>query len=148
MGRHRSRRSLLRGLGAAGVLGMTGCLGRRSRKTQTRTPAGDVNVRITEDRFDPARIEVSPGETVTWLNEGNRIHTVTADEDRIPSVRLYFASGGFQREIAAKVAYPLKGGLEHGDRYEHTFERPGKYGYYSIPLEDENMEGNVVVTES
>lgn len=145
MERHRSRRSLLRGLGAGGVLGMTGCLGRRSQETQM--PTADVNVRITEERFEPPRIEVSPGETVTWLNEGNRIHTVTADEDRIPSVRQYFASGGFQREISAKVAYPLKGGLEHGERYEHTFEQPGTYGYYSIPLEDENMKGIVVVTE-
>lgn len=124
---------------------MTGCLGRRSQETQT--PTGDVNVRIIEERFEPPRIEVSPGETITWLNEGNRIHTVTADEDQIPSVRQYFASGGFQREIAAKVAYPLKGGLEHGDHYEHTFEQPGMYGYYSIPLEDENMDGTVVVTE-
>jgi len=126
---------------------MTGCLG-RSRKTETRKTKGNVNVRIAEDRFDPARIEVSPGETVTWLNEGNRIHTVTADEDRIPSVQLYFASGGFQREIAAKIAYPLKGGLEHGGRYEHMFERPGTYGYYSIPLKGENVEGTIIVMES
>lgn len=147
MRRYRSRRSLLRGLGTASVLGMAGCLGQSSRKTQP--PTGDVSVRITEERtFDPSRITVSPGETVTWLNKGNRIHSVTADEDRIPSVRLYFASGGFQREIAARVAYPLKGGLEHGERYEHTFEQPGTYGYYSIPLEAETMEGTVVVTES
>lgn len=142
----RSRRSLLRGVSAVSVVGVAGCLGTRGQKTQS--PAGDASVRITADHaFDPARITVAPGETVVWTNGAYRMHSVTADEDRIPSVREYFASGGFQREIAARVAYPLKGGLARGERYAHTFRKSGTYGYFSIPFESEEMEGTVVVAE-
>lgn len=80
-----------------------------------------------------------------WVNKSRPLQTVTADEDEIPSQHAYFASGGFKREILARIGYPLIGALRTGQRYVHTFEQPGMYGYYSIPFESEGMEGTIIV---
>lgn len=96
--------------------------------------------------FDPEHVEVATGDRVVWRNAGSRPQTVTAYEDRVPSLRAYFASGGFGREISARIAYPLRGGVRAGERYGHTFEVPGDYAYFSIPNEGAGMTGTVRVT--
>jgi len=141
MSRHPSRRTLLRSAGVAGLAGLAGCLGGGS---SADTGAADATVRLTpESGFVPKRVTVAAGDTVRWVHEGTRMHSVTADEDRIPSVREFFASGGFDREIAARVIYPLRGGLTNGVEYGHSFREPGSYGYYSIPKEE--LTGTVIV---
>lgn len=94
--------------------------------------------------YEPKSISVAPGTTVTWTNDSDVDHTVTAYEDGIPSNAEYFASGGFTSEQAARN--DMDGGLiAAGDRFKHTFEVTGTYEYFCIPHEGSGMTGAVQV---
>lgn len=56
--------------------------------------------------FQPSRLTVRPGTVVTWTNESDADHTVTAD------------SGGWSSAT-----------VSHGQSYSRTFTRPGRYPY-------------------
>lgn len=132
------------GMGATALFGSTGCLG--SNDQTSRSVTADTTVEMTPARrFKPETVTTSPGESVQWINKSPPLQTVTADEDAIPSQRAYFASGGFKREILAQIGYPLVGALRTGQRFSHTFDQPGTYGYYSIPFETSGMVGTVIV---
>ncbi|MDY7083266.1 MAG: plastocyanin/azurin family copper-binding protein, partial [Halobacteria archaeon] len=108
----------------------------------TETSTVEMTDKLT---FEPKRIKVSPGTTVTWKNVGTIGHTVTAYEDKIPDGATYFASGGFNSEQAARDGYPDKGNIPKGETYEHTFETKGEYKYFCIPHELNGMVGYVKV---
>jgi plastocyanin len=132
------RRRLLRVGGSALVLaGAAGCLGSGSGSSRRVSMAeGFV--------FSPERVQVAPGTTVRWVNDSEVGHTVTAYEGRIPERAGYFASGGFEDERGARN--DVRGGLlDAGERYEHTFEVEGEYGYFCVPHESSGMTGTVVV---
>ncbi|EJN56852.1 plastocyanin/azurin family copper-binding protein [Halogranum rubrum] len=94
--------------------------------------------------FDPKTLTVSAGTTVRWVNDSDVGHTVTAYGDRIPTEAVYFASGGFESERAARN--DVSGGLlATGDTYEHTFDVTGTYEYVCIPHESSGMTGTVTV---
>ncbi|WP_436910475.1 plastocyanin/azurin family copper-binding protein [Halosimplex marinum] len=97
--------------------------------------------------YEPKRIQVSAGTTVTFENTGNIGHTVTAYEDGIPDGATYFASGGFESQSAASDGYSngQEGNVPGGESYEHTFETTGTYEYYCIPHELNGMVGYVKV---
>ena len=119
------------------MLSTAGCLGGQSSAAQTVTMPGDL-------RFDPKTAMIEPGETVTWTNESDIDHTITAYEDEIPDESAYFASGGFESERAARNRV-TEGLIAPGGDYEHTFEEPGTYGYFCIPHEGSGMVGTVRV---
>lgn len=174
MTRNQTRRELLRGIGLAGVvsvgLPLTGCSAPSDggnggdggdstptapQNTPTREPTAAGNggdyvetstVEMTDElTFEPARIQVSSGTTVTWENVGTIGHTVTAYEDEIPSGATFFASGGFDSEQAARDGYPQEGNIPEGETYEHTFETTGEFQYFCIPHELNGMVGYVKV---
>jgi plastocyanin len=96
--------------------------------------------------YEPKRIQVEAGTTVTWDNVGNIGHTVTAYQEEIPSDDAYFASGGFDSLEAATDGYSDgEGNVTGGNSYEHTFETTGTYKYYCIPHEMNGMVGFVKV---
>lgn len=80
-----------------------------------------------ELRFDPARVAVQSGRTVTWNNESNAPHRVSAYEEDIPNGASYFTSGGFTSERAVRQNRTAKGFLETDETYVYTFEVPGTY---------------------
>jgi len=47
-----------------------------------------VTVNIQDDAFDPATTSIAPGTTVTWVNNDDEAHTVTADDGLFDSGRL------------------------------------------------------------
>lgn len=112
---------------------------------QVRADADAVVAMTNEPAFEPRVTEVATGETVAWINESTRSQSVTAKEDEIPAEADYFASGGFERESIASVLYPLFGVVDPGESFEHTFETPGVYEYYSIRSEHLGMGGRIVV---
>lgn len=69
--------------------------------------AGDAvattEVSVVDNEFEPAVIQVAPGDTVTWTWEGSAPHDV--DDD------------GFQSEV------------QTSGTFEHTFDTPGEYQY-------------------
>lgn len=96
-------------------------------------------------KFEPKRIEVSKGTTVTWKNVGAVAHSVTGYEEEMPDGADYFASGGFDSEQAANDNYPDEGSIAKDESYEYTFETTGTYEYYCIPHEMSGMVGYVKV---
>jgi plastocyanin len=70
-------------------------------------------------RFDPERIEIQAGQTVTWTNEDNFTHTVQVDGEEDHKV-------------------------ERGGKVEITFDEPGTY-HYVCTLHSMDMEGEVIV---
>ncbi len=97
--------------------------------------------------FEPKKIQVEAGTTVTFDNVGSIGHTVTAYEDKIPDGASYFASGGFDSLQAAKDGYSngMKGNIPKGESYEVTLETTGTYEYYCIPHEMNGMVGQIKV---
>ena len=70
-------------------------------------------------RFDPARIEIEAGQTVTWTNDDNFTHTVRVD-------------GRDDHEVGK------------GERVSISFEEPGRY-HYVCTLHRKDMDGEVIV---
>ncbi len=97
--------------------------------------------------YDPPKVEVEAGTTLTFENAGSIGHTVTAYEDKIPDGASYFASGGYDSEQAAKDAYNENqgGNVPEGETYEVTLETTGTYEYYCIPHEMNGMVGEIKV---
>ncbi|WP_123534856.1 plastocyanin/azurin family copper-binding protein [Halosimplex salinum] len=169
-----SRRQVLRVAGAAVAGGaVAGCSAAPggssdsdggdggSEDTPTPTPSGDGGddssgeewtetdtVEMTDELgYEPERIRVEAGTTVTFDNVGSIGHTVTAYDDGIPDDAEYFASGDFDSQDAASEAYSedQSGNVPAGETYEYTFETEGTYEYYCIPHELNGMVGYVEV---
>jgi plastocyanin len=120
--------------------------------TPTDGSGGGATVEMTDKlAFDPEKVTIAVGDTVTWDNVGSIGHSVTAYEGEIPDGAAYFASGGFESQSAAEDAYstgdPESGDIPGGETYEHTFGTPGTYEYFCIPHESAGMVGTVEVTD-
>ena len=68
---------------------------------------GGTEVTIADFAFDPGDLTVSVGDTVTWTNDDDTDHTVTADDDGFDS-----------------------GDLGGGDTFEQTFDEAGEFSYH------------------
>jgi plastocyanin len=95
-------------------------------------------------RYEPNRVVIAAGDTVTFVNESSDIHTVTADEGSLPRGGEYFSSGGFGGERAARESIE-RGFVKPGEEFEVTLEAPGEYRYFCIPHESSGMRGTIVV---
>jgi plastocyanin len=66
-----------------------------------------ATVSIKDYAFDPPNLTVAPGTTVTWVNNGQTSHTVTADNGAYDS-----------------------GPKQPGQSYSHTYTESGTYAYH------------------
>ncbi len=85
---------------------------------------GAVAADIVDNRFEPPRLTVTVGTTVTWTNHGNNAHTVTALDGSWDS-----------------------GTLLSGDQFRHTFTAAGTYRFICRQHVFQGMGGTVVVVE-
>ena len=69
-------------------------------------PAGIV---IDHHDFGPAELKVPPGTRVVWTNRDATPHNVVSTDN--------------PRRFRSRI-------LNTGDRFEFTFDAPGRYGYY------------------
>jgi plastocyanin len=78
------------------------------------------SVEIKNDAFAPKTLTITAGQTVTFTNDDDDAHTVTATD------------GAFDSK-----------GLDTNGRWRHTFTKPGTYAYYCQlhPF----MKGTIVV---
>lgn len=81
-----------------------------------------ANVMVKLFNYQPERIQVNAGTTVTWVNEDEIFHTVTAENN----------GGGFDAPLDGK-----------GKSFSFTFSQPGLYSYYCD--RHEQMRGEVEV---
>ncbi|MFB6104161.1 MAG: plastocyanin/azurin family copper-binding protein [Halobacteriaceae archaeon] len=153
-----TRRRLIALTGTAALTGIAGCAsGSASEDTTTTTDHhddghGGDHTAIPSDPTDHAEVSmvsgdhghhfephvawVTPGGTVTWVNESGS-HTTTAYHPE---------NSDHPRRIPA-AAEPWDSGLltAAGATYEHTFPEPGVYDYFCAPHETMGMLGTVVV---
>jgi len=107
----------LAALAAASVIGLAaGCGGAGI----TGAPVATTKVTMVKSyRFDPNRIEIKTGDTVTWTNDDNFTHTVQVDGQEDHKV-------------------------ERGESFSIMFDNPGSY-HYVCTLHSRDMEGEVIV---
>ena len=80
-----------------------------------------VTVNIQDDAFEPATTSIAPGTTVTWVNNDDEAHTVTADDGLFDSGR-----------------------LDPGDSYSVWFDGSGTVAYHCEP--HPHMTGSIEVS--
>ena len=111
---HLTRRGFGQGLGAA--LSLAGLPGISRAHDGTHV----IEVGVARFAFDPARVEVQVGDSVTWTNADLAPHTATAED------------GAWDT-----------GALDKGAGRRITFDAPGEYPYFCTY--HPHMKGLVVV---
>lgn len=107
---------------------VAGCSGGRSGSGTTADGSGST-VRMVDTTFDPIRLSVSPGTTVTWVNEDAVAHTVDAAQFHDVATKWSFSSGT----------------VESGESVTYTFAEKGIYEYYCTIHGKSTMCGVVLV---
>lgn len=88
-------------------------------------PAPDVNiVSLRGDRYSPVTLTIARGETVTWMNDDDDIHTATSD----------YGDGGWNT-----------GNIPVGASRSITFYSAGTYPYHCIYHVSQGMRGTIIV---
>ncbi|MGH2787588.1 MAG: cupredoxin domain-containing protein [Actinomycetota bacterium] len=96
--------------------------------------------------FVPTTYRAEPGSTITFTNDSDETHSVTALDDGTPEGADYFASGGFASESDAREDLG-RGLIDRGGTYEVTLDQPGTYQYVCLPHESQGMTGTIIVQE-
>jgi plastocyanin len=138
-----SRRRFL-GLGATVAAGtLAGCASGTTAETATDPDADVLAGPDAANVFEPERLTVGVGDTVTWAFVAPG-HNVSAVPDHGSQVSLPDGVDPF-------ASYGADGNPNEtepqGTTYEHTFETPGEYGYVCVPHQRVGMVGTVVVDE-
>jgi plastocyanin len=77
--------------------------------------------------YEPRKLSIKSGDTVTWVNEQDGTHNVMA-------------------EAIPKTAEPFKSPLlAAGGTWSHTFTKSGTYRYHCHPHAQNGMVGTVIV---
>lgn len=100
---------------------------------------GENVVGMTELEFTPRQITIKVGQTVTWKNTSETLHTVTADPK--------LAQNPNHVQLPEGVAPFNSGDLPPGATFRYTFRIPGMYQYFCILHEYAGMIGKVEVQE-
>ena len=112
---------------AAGVLvtslatGCAGSDGSSSGPTTAAAPPTSVTVSIADGAFDPRRVEVAVGGSVTWVNDDDTPHVLLSTTPNVIGSPLIGKAGSYTQELSA----------------------PGEYRYYCTI--HNSMKGTVVV---
>jgi plastocyanin len=81
-------------------------------------------VTIKDLRYEPAKISIKVGQSVTWINKDDNDHTVVADGD----------DDAFDSD-----------NLGNGEKFKHTFKKAGKFKYHC--RYHPRMKGEITVAE-
>jgi plastocyanin len=85
-----------------------------------------VEMRVTEDGFEPKKLEIYPGESVFFVNDDTRPHWIASDDH--PTHTVY--PGSDIRLCGSKNAdaiFDSCRGLAPGEVYDFTFTKPGTW---------------------
>lgn len=85
-------------------------------------------VAMLEFHFQPESLNVTTGDTVTWVNKGKVPHTTTSGFDGKPD-------GLWDTKHLAR-----------GESFSYVFAQPGTYYYFCRPHHSLGMKGVIVVT--
>lgn len=87
-----------------------------------------ITVRMSQIKFQPMNLRISPGTKVTWINDDNETHYVNTDSHPHHS-----QVSGFNSKALSK-----------GDSYSFTFKNVGAYPYH-CSAHAADMTANIVV---
>ncbi|TMT85862.1 hypothetical protein E2L06_04345 [Haloterrigena sp. H1] len=109
-----NRRTILTATGGMSTLFVTGCLGGSG-------PVGEetTDVSMEDEQFDPRNVHADTDATITWTNEGETRHTVTA------------ASDNWEKDSE----------VPDGAETTHTFGESGVYDVYCSIHGDAELSG-------
>jgi plastocyanin len=101
--------------------------------------AENHDVRVVDNRFEPAELTIEAGDTVTWTNEGSNRHNVNADDDSFRCSEGCESEGGNGDPSRASWTVEL------------TFDEPGEIPYHCDLHGSEGgvgMAGTITVKQS
>lgn len=108
------RRTFLATVGSTSTLVVTGCAGSGNSAVEET-----ADVVMSDSQFDPRNIHADAGSTVTWTNEDETRHTVTAASDN----------------------WTKDSDVDGGEETTHTFEESGVYDVYCTVHGDADLSG-------
>lgn len=75
-------RTVSAGAAVAALLSLSACAGAGKPDLVPQDASGDiaVTVQVLDNRYEPARVEIEPGQAVRWEFLGNMEHDVVADD--------------------------------------------------------------------
>jgi plastocyanin len=85
--------------------------------------ANDETVNIDDSAYEPASLEITRGQEVTWVNQDSVEHTVTAKDRAFESER-----------------------LGEDDEFSERFLEDGEFEYYCEVHGEDTMSGTITVT--
>ena len=87
--------------------------------------------------FEPKELTIKIGQTVTWINVGNMVHTSTNDPAKAQKT---------EHSALPEGAAPWNSGLLRlKENWSYTFDVAGDYTYFCIPPEAAGMIGTIKV---
>lgn len=137
-----SRRTFLASVGTAAAVGLAGCTqdGGGGEPAMSATVVAGPDGSLT---FEPERVSLKVGGTVTWEFDSAN-HNVSAKPEDANPVELPEAAEPF---ASYGDGNPYSNTVEKGGTYEHAFEVPGEYTYVCVPHVASEMIGHVTVGE-
>jgi plastocyanin len=99
-------------------------------------PASAADVTVADNFFDPAVVQIAPGETVTWRWDGSTDHNVRACDSTKTS------PSGCRFDQTDTFRSSIKSGT--GETFSHTFDERGRFRYF-CQLHPFSMRGAVEV---
>jgi plastocyanin len=94
----------------------------------------------TMHQYSPREVTIKAGESITWKNSSNAVHTVTVDPSKVKTKENVSMPPG------AKAFH--SGDLAPGKTYRQTFTIAGTYRYVCLYHEDKDMIGTIIVKPS
>jgi plastocyanin len=102
-------------------------------------PAEHTIEMLDGNEFSPAEITIAVGDTVTWMNLSDQVHTVSADPD--------IATDPSHVQLPEGVEPFHSGGIDPDESFSMTFDVPGTYIYFCYPHQDGGMLGTIIVED-
>lgn len=102
----------------------------KSSEFEDRLNKQEATINLQNFAFSPAKVKVSKGTKVTWINQDNVVHTVNTD---VHPAHTYFLNQNSRD-------------LSKGGTYSVTFTDAGIYPYHCTPHAD-TMSGQILVVD-
>jgi plastocyanin len=102
-------------------------------------PAEHTIEMLEGNEFSPAEITIAVGDTVTWMNVSDQVHTVSADPD--------IATDPSHVQLPDGAEPFHSGGIDPDESFSMTFDVPGTYIYFCYPHQDGGMLGTIIVED-
>ncbi|MGO9450150.1 MAG: plastocyanin/azurin family copper-binding protein [Candidatus Binataceae bacterium] len=101
------------------------------------TQTVEIKMFDTPAKYMPDPIKIKVGDTVTWVNKGDTIHTATTDPSNAPDPSWVSVPKGAETWDS--------GYMNSGDTWSYTFTVPGVYHYFCTTHVKEGMKGEIDV---